>query len=104
MASRYLKLAYATVVGIAFSFLSFSAVAQEEDDLNSLICKDVMILSGSDRDTTIAFIHGYLLGKSGSSKVDDLDKLTDTTEAFLNKTLDEPNAKAVATMESLSTQ
>jgi hypothetical protein len=30
-------------------------------------CKDVMREHGNNRDVTIAFLHGYLLGKSGRS-------------------------------------
>ena len=76
------------------------AVAQEQPaDVASLLCKEVMILSGPDRDTTIAFVHGYILGKGGSSKVD-LDKLTDATEAFLNTCVESPNANAIETMEA----
>ena len=86
---------------LAAGSLSASAGSHEDGgDLGVVTCKEVMILSGADRDTTIAFFHGYLLGKHGGTKVD-LDRLTDATEAFLNKCLDNPTAKAVATMEAL---
>ena len=34
----------------------------EMKDLSEFSCKDVMILSGVDRDISIAFVHGYVLG------------------------------------------
>jgi hypothetical protein len=39
-------------------------------------CKDVMREHGNNRDVTIAFLHGYLLGKSGRStfNIEDLHK------------------------------
>lgn len=80
----------------------FPATAAEDDgDLTTLTCKQVMILSGADRDTTIAFIHGIIVGKTGATDVD-MDKLTDSTEAFLNNCLDNPTAKAIPTMEAVS--
>ncbi len=99
MALRFVTASMAATAMIGFSTL-FPAAAQEEPaDVANLLCKEVMILSGADRDTTIAFVHGYILGKAGSSKVD-LDKLTDATEAFLNNCVEAPNANAIETMEA----
>jgi len=72
----------------------------EKVDLSALACKTVMTLSGTDRDTTISFIHGYLTGKQGKNEVD-LAALTEATEAFIDKCLDAPKAGAVATMQAL---
>jgi len=90
-----------TVLAVAALTLPAGAADDDDGDLTTLSCKDVMILSGADRDTTIAFIHGYITGKSGANDVD-LDKLTDATEAFLNNCLDNPTAKAIPTMEAAS--
>lgn len=60
-------------------------------------CRDVMRESGSNRDIAIAFLHGFLIGKSGSAKfnVDTLRKQTDT---FMDRCLDNPNERAVDAM------
>jgi hypothetical protein len=60
-------------------------------------CKDIMRQSGSDRDAAIAFIHGYLLGKSGgiSFNIETLEKQTD---AFVDLCLNNPNEKALDAM------
>lgn len=68
--------------------------AQEQADLSDARCRDIMILSGLDRDVTIAFLHGYLVGKAGDTQVDS-EKLTDSTEVFLHTCLDNPDAKAL---------
>ncbi len=38
-------------------------------------CKEIMPEGGSQRDAAIAFLHGFILGKSGSSQFN-LDELT----------------------------
>ena len=78
-----------------------AGAAEDDGDLTTLTCKEVMILSGVDRDNTISFIHGYIVGKQGATDVD-LDKLTDSTETFMNTCLDNPTAKAIPTMEAAS--
>jgi hypothetical protein len=63
-------------------------------------CKDVMREHGSNRDVTIAFLHGYLLGKSGRSifNIDDLHK---QTSAFIEYCLDNPGQRAVDAMTKI---
>jgi hypothetical protein len=41
----------------------------------------------------IAFLHGFLLGKSGSSKFD-VEVLTKQTDAFIDRCLSNPDEKA----------
>ena len=63
-------------------------------------CKDVMREHGGNRDVTIAFLHGYLLGKSGRStfNIDDLHK---QTSAFIEYCLDNPSERAVDAMTNI---
>lgn len=56
-------------------------------------CKDVMRESGPNRDIAIAFIHGFLLGKSGSSKFN-VDVLYEQGSRFVDYCLDNPKEKA----------
>jgi hypothetical protein len=73
------------------------AIVFAQDTTNRTVeqytCKDVMRESGSNRDTSIAFLHGYLLGKSGGSEFN-IEALTKQTDAFIDRCLDNPNEKA----------
>jgi hypothetical protein len=60
-------------------------------------CKDVMREHGDNRDVTIAFLHGYLLGKSVNATFD-IDALHKQTSAFIEYCLDHPTEKAVTAM------
>jgi len=57
-------------------------------------CKDIMRESGANRDVVIAFLHGFLLGKSGSSKFN-LDVLRRESDDLIERCLDNPGEKAV---------
>ena len=63
-------------------------------------CKDVMRESGANRDVTIAFLHGFLLGKSGHSTFD-LDVLHKQTSDFIEHCLDNPGEKAMDAMSKI---
>jgi len=63
-------------------------------------CKDVMREHGGNRDVTIAFLHGYLLGKSGRATFN-IDELHKQTSAFIERCLDNPGERAVDTMAKI---
>jgi HdeA/HdeB family protein len=83
---------------IVFALLAgpTSAWAQDSKDrtVEQYTCKDVMRESGANRDVVIAFLHGFLLGKSGSSKFN-IDALHRQSEDFIERCLDNPSEKAV---------
>ena len=70
--------------------------SQETADrtVEQFTCKDVMRESGNNRDVVIAFLHGFLLGKSGSQKFN-LDVLRKESDEFIERCLDNPGEKAV---------
>ncbi len=53
--------------------------------------------SGSNRDVSIAFLHGYLLGKSGGSEFN-IETLAKQTDAFIDRCLENPGEKAIDAM------
>jgi len=55
---------------------------------------------GSDRDVAIAFLHGFLLGKSGGSKFD-LEVLHKQTKEFIERCLDNPKDRAIDVMSKV---
>ncbi len=75
------------------------ALAQDTNErtVEQYACKDILRESGSNRDVAIAFLHGFLLGKSGGSKFN-LDTLKKQTDTFLDRCLENPHDKAVDTM------
>ena len=63
-------------------------------------CKDVMREPNTSREVAIAFLHGYLLGKSGGSKFN-VEVLEKQTNAFIEECLDNPQSKAADVMAKL---
>lgn len=88
---------------LAFALLAATvatpAMAGENDkNLASYTCKDVMLFSGKDRDVAIAVLHGFILGKSGSTTFN-TDVLAAGTDKFMDFCLDNPTKKALESME-----
>jgi hypothetical protein len=82
--------------------LSGTAMGQDEQqDISSYSCKDVMRMSGTDRELALAVLHAFILGKKGTSKID-VPKLTNATDEFIEFCLDNPNDNALAVMEKLT--
>jgi HdeA/HdeB family len=88
---------YSAVV-IIFALLAGPAPVWAQDSKDRTVeqytCKDVMRESGANRDVVIAFLHGFLLGKSGSSKFN-IDALHRQSDEFIERCLDNPSEKAV---------
>jgi hypothetical protein len=76
---------------------SGSAQDNKERTVEQYLCKDVMRESGGNRDVAIAFLHGFLLGKSGGSKFN-LDILHKQSDDFIERCLNNPGEKAVDAM------
>ena len=91
------------IAGIVFLAALPLALAQEAKDraIEQYECRDVMRDSGSNRDVAIAFLHGFLLGKSGGSKFN-LDVLQKQTAAFIERCLLNPREKAVDAMTAVT--
>jgi hypothetical protein len=69
-------------------------------EIERFTCKDVMREPNTSREVAIAFLHGYLLGKSGTSRFD-VDLLKAQTDSFVEQCLDHPGEKAVDVMVKL---
>ncbi len=76
------------------------ARAAEERAVENYSCKEIMRENGVNRNTAIAFLHGFLLGQSNSSKFS-VETLTKQTDAFVDQCLDNPAAKAVEVMAKI---
>ena len=93
-----------TAAVTAALFVGGSAIAAEEPstqkDLTGFACKDVMRLSGSERENSLAFVHGYRLGKMGTTQYE-IEALAAITDKFIDHCLDNPNDNALAAFEKL---
>lgn len=87
------------IAASAIGGLPLAAHGQAADDrtVEQFTCKDVMRESGQSRDTAVAFLHGFILGKSGESGFN-LENFSKQTDAFLDMCLDNPNDTALDTM------
>jgi hypothetical protein len=79
----------------------FAGELSETKDLKDSQCKDIMILSGQDREISIAFAHGYILGKKNTTRYvpEELGKATDN---FMDYCLDHPKDNALAAFEKFT--
>jgi hypothetical protein len=95
----------AAAVAATFLMLAGTAGAAEtadaKRDFATLTCKEVMRLSGNDRDIALAFAHGYVLGKKGTTQYD-VDALAQVTDQFIDYCLDHPADKALQSFEKLA--
>jgi HdeA/HdeB family len=77
-----------------------AAQSKADREVETFACKDVMREPNSAREVAIAFLHGYLLGKSGNSTLN-VEVLENQTNAFIEQCLDSPQKKAVEVMMSI---
>ena len=74
-----------------------SASEEDSKNINDILCKDVLRTSGNDRDIAMAFMHGYLLGKSGKDVIN-RPKLYKASDDFIEACLNDTNSKAITTL------
>lgn len=93
--------AAAIALSLAVSATSGAAVAADQRDFGNQSCKDIMRLSGQDRDIALAFAHGYVLGKKGTTQYE-VDRLAGITDRFIDYCLDNPRANALQSFETIA--
>ena len=94
-------------VGVTFALLCFSAptiLAEETpktQDLNDYLCRDVMILSGNDRDNALALLHGFRMGEKKTTQFV-VDALAEDTDMYLDYCLDHPKDNALEAFRQIT--
>jgi len=88
------------VILLAGSAAPVAAQDSKDRTVDQFLCKDIMRDSGANRDVAIAFLRGFLLGKSGSAKFN-VDLLHKQSEAFIEYCLTNPNEKAMDAMAKI---
>jgi len=102
--SKSLRTLMTAAVTSALFFAGSAAVAEEpstQKDLSEFTCKDLMRLSGSERENSLAFVHGYRLGKMNTTQYE-IEALAAITDKFIDHCLDNPNDKALAAFEKIA--
>jgi hypothetical protein len=77
------------------------AKSDQPDDLDRYLCKDLMRMSGDDRVIALSALHGYTLGRKGTTKYvpAELSKISDS---FIEHCLSNPNDKALPAFSKLA--
>jgi hypothetical protein len=82
---------------VTFAALPASAQDKGNRTIEQYSCKDVMRESGANRDVAIAFLHGFIIGKSGDSRFN-VETMRKQTDAFIERCLENPGLKAFDAM------
>jgi len=89
-------LAAASVLALLAPTAAFAEQTLERS-VDQFTCKQVMAEPPGVREATVAFMHGYLLGKSNTATFN-IETLLKRTDAFIDSCLDNPTAKAIEIM------
>ena len=102
MSKSLRNLAAAAMTSMLFAGgLAFAAEEPStQKDIKEFACKDVMRLSGSERENSLAFVHGYRLGKLNTTQYE-IEALAAITDKFIDHCLDNPNDNALAAFEKI---
>jgi HdeA/HdeB family len=82
---------------LAGAIAPIAAQDRKDRTVEQYSCKDIMRESGANRDVAIAFLRGFMLGKSGSTKFN-LDVLHKQSDDFIERCLANPDEKAMDAM------
>jgi hypothetical protein len=89
--------ALGAAVLLAGAIAPVSAQVNKDRTVEQYSCKDIMRESGANRDVAIAFLRGFMLGKSGTTKFN-LDVLHKQSDDFIERCLANPDEKAMDAM------
>jgi hypothetical protein len=78
-----------------------AAKSDQGDDLDRYLCKDIVRMTGDDRIIALSALHGYTLGRKGTTKYVPAE-LSKVSDAFVEHCLSNPNDKALPAFTKLS--
>jgi len=97
MKPMHLAAVFGTAVFLGGSILPGAAQDNKDRAVEQYSCKDIMRETGANRDVAIAFLRGFVLGKSGSTKFN-IDVLHKQSDDFIERCLTNPDEKAMDAM------
>ncbi len=102
------QLKWIAVVSTAFLFSipTISVYGQngtkQEDssmiDTASISCRELLKLEDSDKQATMAYLHGFISGQKNELKVD-VDKLREISDQVIERCIDRPNDSVLSLFE-----
>jgi hypothetical protein len=95
------NLATAMALLILPAAMSGATLAADTRDFGAQTCKEIMRLSGSDRDIALALAHGYMLGKKDTTEYE-VEALAQITDEFIDYCLDNPAENALKSFEKFA--
>ena len=98
---RHLTSAVMAAVFLISGNSAYAEAPSSPKDLNDFLCKDVMRMSGSERENALALLHGYSLGKKNTTQFQ-VEALAAVTDNFIDHCLDNPGDKALAAFEKVA--
>ena len=67
-------------------------------DITTITCKDLLLMEGDQRDSTLVFFHGVMLGRSQTTRLDS-EKISNQTDKVLEMCIARPNSKLMSVFE-----
>ena len=100
MHSGLLAVATISVLSLGGS-AAFAEEPSTAQDIDKYLCKDIMRVSGQERELALALLHGYRLGKKNTTQFDS-EALARATDDFVEYCLDHPAEKAMGAFEKFT--
>ena len=95
MSCSFLRVVTLTMLsGLVLAAAASASEPATKKDLGEFSCKQIMRLSGEDRDIAVALAHGYVMGKQDTTLFD-TGAMARTTDISVDYCLDHPNEKAL---------
>ncbi len=102
-----LRLFKATLSIACFSLTSMmfsqSVLSQDSEvegivNISSMTCRELLLMNGDNRQSTIVFVQGYLSGQTSEVEID-TDQLRSASDLSLQQCVDEPDAPILGIFE-----
>jgi len=98
--SRFLAAVTLTLFSLGIGNVFAEEIAKP-NDLNDYLCRDIMRLSGEDREVALAILHGYRLGKKDTTQFE-TQALAEITDRFIDYCLDHPRENALQSFDKVA--
>ncbi|MDJ0844502.1 HdeA/HdeB family chaperone [Crocosphaera sp.] len=72
--------------------------AEKMFDVATITCKDLLLMEGDQRDSTLVFFHGVMLGRNNTTMLD-TEKITNQTDQVLEMCIAKPASKLMSVFE-----
>ena len=81
-----------------FGVSSTQVRAEKMFDITTITCKDLLLMEGDQRDSTLVFFHGIMIGRNNITILDS-EKITNQTDKVLEMCIAKPASKLISVFE-----